>query len=134
MRKTFLDGIKYKKCASHSVNIMHWTSVLILPIDIHTLVTLLWPDTLLSCCGGNRLCGEIHSFVFNEQKSVIAFSASIFHLAIFKWEFLHFASIHYYQQHLKKRKYRKKCSQKKEKQKRMLTFFYLWCHSWSMAK
>lgn len=35
-------------------------------------------------------CGEIHSFVFNGQKSVIAFSASTFHLAILKWEFSYF--------------------------------------------
>lgn len=40
--------------------------------------------------GGNKVMAmmiEIHSFVFNEQKSLIAFSASIFHLAILKWEY-----------------------------------------------
>lgn len=44
---------------------------------------------------------EIHSFVFNEQKSFIAFSGSIFHLVIFEiGMFLFFfilrLSIHYY--------------------------------------
>lgn len=46
----------------------------------YTVVTSQWPNIV----SGSKYNAEMRSFVFNEQKSVIAFSASIFHLAIFE--------------------------------------------------
>lgn len=125
----------YEQCANDSlgrINNRHWLAIqksLLNAFRIQSQcsdsIQFVWRESTAHTCHISRVRqpntyssqqqyddGEIHSFVFNGQKSVIAFSASIFHLAIFKWDdaFFFFAfclffrccypytfDIHYYQ-------------------------------------